>query len=278
MTLACFFCAIAQRLGLRAYIVGFPQRILARISGWVSQDGESSDSAESFVLDVFESGRVLEPAELDERLQMIGIPVAQRQNFLHNATSSELVARVARNIITSLQQDDGFMRHAVATSRGAHAAVSALLFIQPGALIDALPNLLQTFPMDVYAIEKDYVPVVLREGVEGLVMADHLRRLQQRIFEQDAREIRPRLREEERDASKGDDKVVEHYIGTVFRHRKWGYTGVIRDWVGHNIKATCPPALTSAMQDPRCCADEAWCAANNIADLDNGGAHQPFYS
>jgi hemimethylated DNA binding protein len=111
--------------------------------------------------------------------------------------------------------------------------------------------------MDVYSIESDYIPVVTREGQEGLHMADRLRTLQRLLLERDSADILPRLREAERTS---DDKEIQHHIGTVFRHRRWGYVGVIKRW------------------DPRCCADELWIQGNNVDSLDNDGRRQPFYS
>lgn len=243
MTLVCIFCSIASRLGLRAFIIGFPQRILCRIEGWAcGPDGAVEESFPPsishgtstlpfYVCDIFDGGKVLSNDELHRRLANIGIPPTQAGNFLHAARPSELVARTARNIITSLQQDDGDLSSHMETSRSAHAAVAALLFLQPNNLVDALPNILLQFSIDVYSIEQDYIPVVLREGAEGLLMADRLRKIQRAILERDAQEIVPRFRAAEREPEKGDDKEIMFKIGTIFRHRRWGYTGVIRRWV-----------------------------------------------
>ena len=233
MTLVCIFCGIAQRLGLNASLIGFPQRIICRISGWtsISSSPHRTEAPTSYILDIFDDVRVLSAEEIHSRLEFLGIPVAHAENFLHAARPTELVARVGRNIITSLQQEHDGATTQMDTSRSAHAAVAALLFLQPNNLVDALPNILHQFPMDVYSIEKDYIPVVLREGVEGLYMADRLRRIQNTILQKDACTIQPRLREQEKNPELGDDKDIIYKIGTIFRHRRWGYTGVIRRWV-----------------------------------------------
>lgn len=252
MSLVCIFCAIAHRLGLRASIINFPNRILARIEGWMDMEVED---CESFIIDVFEYGEPLSPTEINNRLSFIGIPQTSAANFLHSASPSEVITRVGRNIIESLTREEGGIVGSNDNSRSAHAAVAALLFVQP--MVDALPNILYQFPMDVFSIERDYIPIVQREGVEGFLMADRLRMTQRSILERDAQPIEPRLRAQER---KEDDKEVLYHIGTIFRHRRWGYIGVIKRW------------------DPRCSADEVWIQGNNVDALDNGGRQQPFYS
>lgn len=257
MSLVCIFCAVAQKVGLRTSMIAFPSRIIARIAGWADKPEEGQ---EVHVLDIFEGGRVLSPEDINTRLSFVGIPANHAYHFLRPASPNELVARVGRNIIQSLQRDDEGAHGGNDTSRSAHAAVAALLFLQPNNLIDALPNILQQFPIDVYSIEQDYIPVVTREGREGMLMGDRLRTLQRVLVERDASEVQPRLREQEKNAEKGDNKDITHHIGTVFRHRKWGYVGVITRW------------------DPRCCADELWIRSNNVDALDNDGRSQPFYS
>jgi F-box protein 21 len=254
MSLVCIFCAIAHRLGLKASILNFPSRILARVEGWMDVD----DDQPEYVIDVFEHGQVLSETEIADRLRFIGIPQSSARNFLHSATPSEIITRVGRNIIESLTREEGGIVGSNDNSRSAHAAVAALLFVQP--MVDALPNILYQFPMDVFSIERDYIPIVQREGVEGLLMADRLRATQRSILERDSQTIQPRIRAQEIDPEKGDNKNIEYHIGTVFRHRRWGYIGVIKRW------------------DPRCCADEIWVQGNNVDSLDNGGRHQPFYS
>lgn len=257
MSLVCIFCAVAQRLGLRASMIAFPSRIIARISGWASSN---EDEQQSYILDIFEGGRVLSQEDIITRLSFVGIPANHAEHFLRSANPNELVARVGRNIIQSLQRDEEGAHGGNDTSRSAHAAVAALLFLQSNNLIDALPNIIQQFPMDVFSIEQDYIPVVTREGREGLLMADRLRSVQRAMLERDVAEIQPRLREKERKPELGDDKEILHRIGTIFRHRRWGYVGVIVRW------------------DPRCCADELWIRSNNVDSLDNDGRRQPFYS
>lgn len=256
MSLVCIFCAIAYRLGLKASIINFPNRILARIEGW--KDLEENEQQDSYILDIFEYGEVLSEADITNRLSFIGIPQTSARNFLHSAAPSEVVTRVGRNIIESLTREEGGIVGSNDNSRSAHAAVASLLFVQP--MVDALPNILYQFPMDVFSIERDYIPIVQREGVEGFLMADRLRLTQRSILERDAQPIQPRIRAQELKPEEGDDKDIEYHIGTIFRHRRWGYIGVIKRW------------------DPRCCADEVWIQGNNVDALDNGGRAQPFYS
>ena len=252
MSLVCIFCSILDRLGLLSSVIAFPQRILCRISGWkgngVSPARQDSAETEDHIIDVFEGGRTLGRDEINARLADIGLPPSHASHFLRPARASELVARVGRNIIQSLQRaDGGISAGSNATSRSAHAAVAALLFLQPNNLIDALPNLLHQFPMDVYAIEHDYIPLVVREGLDGeggSAMADRLRHIQRSMLEKDEAPIVPRLREQERKPELGDDKPILHHIGTVFRHRKWGYIGVIKRWVRTHASASRDRRLT----------------------------------
>ena len=257
MSLVCIFSAIAKRLGLRTSIIGFPQRILCRIGGWRGQDASSS---RQYVVDIFAGGNALPDTELNARLGAIGIPPSSLGNFVHDASPVELVARVSRNIITSLQHNEFGASSNTESTRSAHAAIAALLFLQPNNLLDALPNMLHQFPLDVYSIERDYVPVLLRETDDGLLMASRLRRIEREILERDATDVLPRLRQQQRKVDEGDIQDIIHHIGTVFRHRKWGYVAVIRRW------------------DPRCSADEVWMQANHIDDLEGGGRRQPFYA
>lgn len=243
MSLVCIFCAVAGRLGLRTYMIGFPGRILAKVAGWGTSDGSEEKplpEEEQHFIDVFDKGQILARSDLLTRLSHAGLPHEDLSHFLQPARPQELVARVARNIVNSLQLERGGIMHDSETSKSAHAAVAALLFLQPNNLIDALPNLLHQFPMDVYSIEKDYVPVVMREGLEGIMMADRLRQIQRHILERDAQPIEPRFREGERDPEKGDDKPILHSIGTIFRHRKWQYVGVIKSWVSRRGPAVSP--------------------------------------
>ncbi|KAI7842305.1 hypothetical protein COHA_003945 [Chlorella ohadii] len=68
-----------------------------------------------------------------------------------------------------------------------------------------------------------------------------------------------RARQLELDVQRQQKGAVLHAIGTVIRHRRYGYRGVI---AGH---------------DPRCLADEAWIQQMRV-DMLPGGREQPFYS
>lgn len=265
MSLVCIFCAIATRIGLEADVVGFPGRILCRVSGWTADklpsttdDAEASETT-FHVLDIFDDGAVLTEDEISRRLSAIGIPPSQAGNFLRQASPQEIVARIARNIITSLNAEDVTQSTVSDTRRSAHAAVAALVTLQPNNLIDALPNMLHQFPADVYSIKNNYVPLARRQGIESDILVERLMRVHNSILEADAKAPEPRFRQQERNIALGDDKDVLHYVGTIFRHRRFGYVGIIKSW------------------DPRCCASETWMQDNNIDRLDNGGRKQPFY-
>ena len=259
MTLVAIFCAVANRLGLKAMLVGFPQRILCRVSGWTPAAAGEED--EFYMFDIFDGGTVLTRQELFLRLHGAGVPGADIGMFLSPARPSDIVARVARNIFTGLNRDRGPVGGPSAASRSLHAALAALIFFQPNNAAEMLPDLLYQFPMDVHAISHDYSPILMGSGAQNAAaMTDKIMSVYHSILQRDAAPPAARLRESERREDLGDTQSILHHIGTIFRHRRYGYVGVIKKW------------------DPRCCAQEAWMQSNQIDTLDGGGRKQPFYS
>ena len=115
------FCSLAQRLGVHARPCGFPFHVLAIVE-------TGSDNA--IFMDPFRSDRQVERSNLISQLTTMGAPPRDHESLLQPASSLEIVARCARNIITSFQsmtQEDNANNAEPRADLALYAALWALL-------------------------------------------------------------------------------------------------------------------------------------------------------
>ena len=130
------YCSIAQRLGLNAKPCGFPLHVLAIIrshQGRTLDDLESDTaiSQQSMYMDPFRSESEIPVEALKFQLVEMGVPRQEHTRLLDAASTEEIVARCAQNIIASFRV---FHRNAAAPGpsypkSAFYAAVWALLLL-----------------------------------------------------------------------------------------------------------------------------------------------------
>ncbi|KAH7345414.1 hypothetical protein B0J17DRAFT_639794 [Rhizoctonia solani] len=252
MSLVYTFVAIVTRLGLRASPVGFPGHVHAWIalpdSGPKWEDG-------SLAVDVFGSQEapILSKETLMTKLQELGVPESQQRSLIAPAPASEMVFRAANNILHSVTRVQNQMDLSVSPETRAaalYASATAFLIARPEAA-DA-----SRFIGGIMSVVKEYFPLdtepVLSRALGQLLTRDphqsvgfQLRHSVNRL-KQDYTEVNGR-------------GPVQWWVGLVFRHRKFGYMGLVTGW------------------DKECKADEDWIQAVGVNELPRG-RHQPFYS
>lgn len=96
LSLVAIFVAIARRLGLDAHAVSFP----AHVHAWV----KTGAGPESIAVDVYnsESQTIIPPETLELVLNRLGTSSAVHPEFVHPASTVDMVQRVTRNIAISL--------------------------------------------------------------------------------------------------------------------------------------------------------------------------------
>ncbi|KAN0061060.1 hypothetical protein ACQY0O_006795 [Thecaphora frezii] len=136
LSLTTIYCAIANRLGLRASLCNFPTRILAVIN-FSTQDHTFED--DRFWLDVAEyTGRgsalpmepsftahfapILTRSDLQDWTDRLNL--AHRVEFIKPAAPAEMVVRAARNIVASVQRAQ-ILPHNARSGEGARAQANA---------------------------------------------------------------------------------------------------------------------------------------------------------
>ena len=133
------YCSIARRLGLDARPCGFPFHVLAVIRSPHGQnlDGRPVDTAAarpSMYMDPFRSEREIPVESLKSQLTTMGVPPQEHASLLDAASTDEIVARCARNIVASFRAirgdaaapDPSHMKSAL------YAALWALLLLPKG--------------------------------------------------------------------------------------------------------------------------------------------------
>lgn len=274
------FCAMAQRVGLDARPCGFLFHVYCLVYAPAQHtlDGaykpSSTGPLDSMYLDPFRSSDEVHQGDLLRVLRDMGVPSSEHSTFLSDTTTREMVLRTARNIMNSVQtiRQTQVGVHGISTAwldaypdmdSAFYSTLWAMLLLGPGedgtagslASVSArrrqyLPYLLEHFQThvawDVALLEQYVIPMfyTLPEGqrllqfVQSMHQIDTLRRP---VISRTARV-----------------RNVDFKIGTLFRHKRYGYEGVITGW------------------DTSCDAGEEWISNMRVDDLP-GGREQAFY-
>ncbi|KAK6352700.1 hypothetical protein TWF730_009511 [Orbilia blumenaviensis] len=222
ITSCSIFCSLAGRLGLETHPCAYPYHVYALV-----RETESSH----FYVNPHESTEVVLQLDLESRLEDIGITVSPEtiNKYLHPATTKELVLRNARNILRNTprarrhflddRQDPGI--NIDAAEYAALFAVALLSNTWTTRILEPLCRCLQeSFPLDVGLIEKYIVPL----AGPGSRPARLLQTICIALRNEDGMVRRPKLR------SLTENRGVLFRIGTIFKHRRYGYQAVITGW------------------------------------------------
>jgi F-box protein 21 len=268
------FCFVAQRVGLDAFTCSFPMHVYAIVftSEGEDLDGRPSKTSESMYIDAFREPIEVPRRHLEAQLRAMGAS-ALPDEFLSQALDTEIVVRSSRNIMHSVQMlqvhgnvplatpDDSriplWFRQKPDFDKAFYASLWSTMLLQTHNSAGMsrrrhyLPFLCeyvqQNCPWDADLVEKYIAPMFTRypEREDTLRILDLVR-------EKDAREPTPQERDPKIDAK------VEYQVGQVFRHRRYGYEGVIVGW------------------DALCGATDAWIDHMGVDNL-AGGRTQSFY-
>ena len=274
------FCALAQRVGLDARPCGFLFHVYCLVYApkqhtldGVYKPSRSAEDLDFMYLDPFRSSDEVRQGDLLRVLRDMGVPTVDHPTFLSSTTTREMVLRTARNIMNSVQtiRQTQAGRHGISTAwltsypdmdSAFYATIWAMLVLGPGddGALSApqlsarrrqyLPYLLEHFqthaPWDVALLEQYVIPLFysqpegqrLLQFVQSMHQIDVLRR--------------PPIPRSAR------ARGVRFRVGTLFRHRRYAYEGVITGW------------------DTSCGAGEEW-IQNMGVDRLRGGREQAFY-
>lgn len=254
LTSAAIYCSLAQRIGLSAYLCGFPYHVLAIVK---------QESGQNLFVDPFYDGghgRIRGISELESEVQALGI--REKQIYLCPSPIREMVLRTSRNLLESLRHGinsdlpAGGHRHSTPVSR-ASAVYAALMtsvllgrqYVVDGLLEHLIAFLSEEMCMDVQFFEED----VLRVAGTSQESRELIQRKCDELREFDRHLEPPRRRSKEK-------KAIKYTVGTVFTHKMYGYQGIVFGWT-----PSCDPE-----------SGELWIKQMGVDDL-SGGRYQPFY-
>lgn len=293
------YCAVARRLGVNAKPSNYPHHVHAVIEAppdtsldghprgptHPPRDTRPEDATDVMHMDPWRSAEEVPRDQLTTRLSQMGAPVAQHAYHLSATTNLEVALRTGRNIMNSVQEARDRHRNPVApspetagapTSPDIDAAWYAMLWsmvilgdaTQPSTLHrrrQVLPYLIEHyqshFPEDLGLIETLIVPMFSNITAEA-DQHDTLLHLITTARAGDANARAPSYRpkvEELRKWMIPGEPGVGFKIGTHFRHKRYGYSGVVVGW------------------DARCGAGQQWIAQMRVDELPKG-REQPFYN
>ena len=275
---AAIYCALARRVGLdaRPCACGPHVYTLAYAPPNYNLDGQykptSTTVRDYMYLDPFRSSTEVQRADLQRTLREMDVPGAAQEYFLSDTTTTEMVLRTARNIMTSVQtirQTEAGMRGIQASWLNAYPDMDNAFYGTIWSMLilghadhasnisngttrrrQYLPYLLdhfQThFPWDVTLLEQYVIPMFYDQP-EG----QRLLQFVQSMHQVDAMRKPIVMR---------DDKAanVKFKVGQLFQHKRYSYEGVVTGW------------------DVSCDAGEEW-IQNMSVDRLPGGRNQAFY-
>lgn len=265
------YCAVARRLGINAKPSNYPQHVHAVIEAPQDRtlDGKhkmpiQGAEPELMHMDPWRTSEEVPQEQLQLRLLQMGAPRHQHIHHLGATTSMELALRTGRNIMASVQEARERQRGFSSRSRGPDIEAAWYSMLWSMLILgdsnsttslhrrrQCLPYLIEHFqahfPEDMNLIEK-YIPPMFESEREH----DILLHLIQQNRTDDRNKKPPTFRSAETSA-------VHHKIGSHFRHRRYGYEGVIVGW------------------DLRCSAEQRWIEQMRVDDLPRG-REQPFYN
>ncbi|KAG6014365.1 hypothetical protein E4U43_006607 [Claviceps pusilla] len=262
------FCCLASRLGLNAQCCAFPNHVHTIVS---AQSGRTLDDVpfngsgqpEPMYLDPYGADDEVAASSLENLLAHFGWQTST-DAFLAPAPPLSMVRRTAQNIsstfsrILALQDDAHPELSQLLRGNGAlnveaslYSAAWASLMMTPSNTFewhDRLVNLLRRsatgWPEDAWLVEKYLWPMHAVSSSPGDAFVRHLIRVLgdpwknwQLVRDQDDM-IPPVFRREN-----GGNHAIPFKIGQVFRHRRYGWIGVITGWSDHSSQR---PAVSAS--------------------------------
>ncbi|KAL9129734.1 MAG: hypothetical protein Q9217_001892 [Psora testacea] len=264
------YCCVARRMGIDASPCGFPFHVLAIIraaNGWTldSHEPRSDSEPQSMYMDPFRTDTEISIDNLLTQLVSMGVPKQDHKKLLGIAQTSAIVARCARNIITSVQtlppgpEATPFASPIPDIKSAFYAALWALVLLPNGDnerlslmqqaryLPVVIKHIEAQFPTDAWMMEKNIIPAFeTLERQRGI--GDTLRAI--RANDENLKKVK--LRNTQASQS------VRYRVGQVFQHKRYHYHAMIVGW------------------DVECAASEHWMSQMRVRDLQRG-KHQSFY-
>lgn len=215
-------------------------------------------------LDPFNTHQPIPLSVLASRLAFLvpGAGSARRTNYLLPSSPRALLIRTGHNVLRSIntnfppQPSDVPLDMAISVNDAAYAALFLLVLFPstPSSLASNLAELRQHFAGHFVEDLNNYITYVapLTSGMGHFAGgSDPLVKL---IRDEDMHAKTPKTRST---IPGGED--VKYTVGTVFRHRRQGYIGVVYGW------------------DAKCEMNDRWILGNGVDSL-SGGRRQPFYN
>lgn len=272
---AAIYCGVARRLGVDARPSNFPHHVYVVVQPPRGKDleGRAKMSTpldflenEYMYMDPWRSDQEVDRSHLVTTLNQMGTTPANHDAFLGPASLADTVLRAGRNIVNSVTETRNRLRVApqatsqqddIDVERAWYSMLWATMLIGYGdhhmtlqRQRSCLPYLLEHyqmhFPEDLGLLER-YILPMFRDAQEHDTLL-HLVGVA-RAGDENMKAPSPRG---------PHTSQVEYKVGNHFKHRRYGYTGVIIGW------------------DTRCEAQEQWITQMRVNELPNG-RHQPFY-
>ncbi|KAH0543989.1 hypothetical protein FGG08_001756 [Glutinoglossum americanum] len=272
-------CINPERTGSGGQLAG-------KLRGTSPTNGLSPSGSEQdpMYLDPFRSDKETPVSDLKSQLSTIGVTADKHSAFLNGSPASDIVLRTARNIVYSVQESHQqvitggnrnrdprppYNTHALSDMEDAfYAALWASIILSTPLPSDRshrglipipgrqyLPHIVKHFehqnPMDVTLVERHIIPLFCDEQRDE--QRDNLLETTRVMRAGDV--IPKRVVKRDSDAA---SLRVKYKVGQVFRHRRYGYQGVVTGW------------------DVECDMDQGWILHNRVDRLDKG-RHQSFY-
>ncbi len=266
------YCCVAQRLGLDAHPCGFPFHVLAIVRPPVGQSADGRDlesdsewGKQWIYMDPFRSSTEALQSDLTAQLVSMGVPQNAHASLLDISSTTAVVQRSAKNIITSVQtlhRGNGVASNGstLDVDSAFYAALLTLVIldegnteprmmgIRRGRYVPYLLKLLHgPFPLDVCMIRDYIIPLFesaqdggeLRDGLEALLLNDSTPKV---------------VKERSPEAL----TAVQYKVGQIFHHKRYHYRAAIVGW------------------DVQCAASEDWMSQMGVHNLPRG-RYQSFY-
>lgn len=285
------YCSVARRLGINARPSNYPTHVHAVIEApsHLTLDGKirpitSDPELEVMHIDPWRSENEVPREDLALRLTQMGAAPAQHAFHLGATSTLEIALRTGRNIMNSVQEARELHRgntRRQQTFPDTEAAWYGMLWSMMilgdnnaqtslhrrrqclPYLVDHFQN---HFPEDLGMVERIILPMFFNER-EFTVLTHLVQNARQGDMNAKAPcHRRKRGNTEEAssldsvDSADDEDRKDVHYkIGQHFRHKRYGYMGMIFGW------------------DFKCEADPRWISQMRVDDLP-GGRGQPFYN
>ncbi|KAF3764646.1 YccV-like-domain-containing protein [Cryphonectria parasitica EP155] len=265
------FCSIAQMLGVTAEPILTPRHVYAVVSADAQTTLEGQSRAGHGETDAFEDIRMymdpydhserVERLELVQQLQDVGVSPMNYGAHLSPASPRNMVLEAAGSMLVSLRGNmdtvettEDLEREPLFDHGRCEFAAMWASFIFSTENFDRLDALRSLMGMVHNKFSQDLVQFeeVMPRLVQDLYAPQHWRPLERLgvLREDHGKPVIPKRRRIWTD--------LAYKVGTQFRHRHFGYRGIITGW------------------DERCTASPEWKAHMNVDGLSKGD-DQPFY-